>query len=252
MKVPARVVPGLIFALCFVMLAGRSSAQTAPTAQRITTTVDNQNLTILHGNVHPLAVAQFDQGAVSDAQALHRMLLLLQRSSEQEAALQQLLSDQQDKSSGRYQSWVTPEQFGTQFGPSDADIQAVAQWLASQGFNNVVVGAGRTAIEFSGTAGQVRNAFHTQIRRYALKGVTHFANAADPAIPAALSPVVAGIVSLNNFPIQSHLLRLGTFQKSLKTGQTRPSFSRSQVAAAATAMRSGRRTSPKSTTPSRC
>jgi hypothetical protein len=52
----------------------------------------------------------------------------------------------------------------------------------------------------------------------------HFANASDPAIPAALAPVVAGVVSLNDFPIQSHLHRLGTFQKSLKTGETRPLF----------------------------
>ncbi len=46
------------------------------------------------------------------------------------------------KSSGRYQGWLTPEQFGAQFGPSDVDIQAVTQWLASQGFGNVVVGDG--------------------------------------------------------------------------------------------------------------
>ncbi len=155
-----------------------------------------------------------------------RMLLLLQGSPEQELALQQLLSDQQSKSSGRYQGWLTPQQFGAQFGPSDADVQTVTQWLMSQGFTNIVVGAGRTAIEFSGSAGQVRNAFHTEMRRYATAstGEAHFANASDPAIPAALAPVVAGIVSLNNFPIQSHLKMLGTFQKSLKTGETRPLF----------------------------
>ena len=69
------------------------------------------------------------EGAAADAQALHRMLLLLKRSPEQETALQQLLNDQQDKSSGHYHGWLTPEQFGAQFGPSDADIQTVTQWL---------------------------------------------------------------------------------------------------------------------------
>jgi hypothetical protein len=220
----ARIVSGLVLAFCFVMSPVKSSGQTPQAVQRITTAIDNQNLTILHGNVHPLARAEFDAGAVSDAQALHRMLLLLQRSAQQEAALQQLLSDQQDKSSGRYQDWLTPEQFGAQFGPADADVQAVTQWLAAQGFNDVVVGTGRTAIEFTGTAGQVRNAFHTEIRRFSLKSEVHFANVSDPEIPAALAPVVAGIVSLNNFPIQSHRKRLGTFQKSLKTGETRPLF----------------------------
>jgi len=224
MTIPPRVVLPFILALCFTMFPMRSSAQEPQAAQRITTAIDNQNLTVIHGNVHPLAKAEADQGGVPDAQVLHRMLLLLQRSPEQEAALQQLLSDQQSKSSGRFQSWLTPEQFGAHFGPSDADLQTVVQWLESQGFTNIVVGAGKTTIEFSGTAGQVRNAFHTEIRRYAAKGEVHFANASDPAIPAALSPVVAGIVSLNNFPIRSHLKVLGTFQRSLKTGETTPLF----------------------------
>src|SRR5580704_14134198 len=110
-----------------------------------------------------------------------------ERSPDKAVALQQLISDQQDKASGRYHEWLTPEQFGTQFGPSDADLQAVTQWLAAQGLGNMAVSAGRTTIEFSGTAGQVRNAFHTEIRRYAVKGEMHFANASDPAIPTALA-----------------------------------------------------------------
>ncbi len=224
MKLPRKIVLGPIVALCLTIVPMRSLAQAPQAVQRITTAIDSQNLTILHGNVHPLARGEFDQGAVADAQVLHRVLLLLQRSPEQEAALQQLLSDQQGRSSGRFQSWLTPEQFGAQFGPADADIQTVTQWLTSQGFSDVVVGAGRTTIEFSGTAGQVRNAFHTEIRKYSVQGKMHFANASDPAIPAALAPVVAGVVSLNNFPIRSHLQRLGTFEKSLKTGVTRPLF----------------------------
>jgi subtilase family serine protease len=226
MKLAARV--GSLFVLAFsvVTFPHGAWAQTParPVAQRITAAIDGQNLTTLHGNVHPLARGEFDRGAAADAQTLHRMLLLLKRSPEQESALQELLNDQQSKSSERYQNWLTPAEFGAQFGPADADIQAVTQWLESQGFSGLVVSAGRTTIEFSGNAGQVRNAFHTEIRRYAIKGETHFANASDPAIPAALAPVVAGVVSLNNFPIQSHLHRLGTFQKSLKTGETRPLF----------------------------
>jgi pro-kumamolisin-like protein/Big-like domain-containing protein len=224
MKVSLRTLSGLVIALCLAALPIRSPAQAPPAVQRITTAIDNQNLTVLHGNVHPLAKAESDQGAVADAQVLHRMLLLLQRSPEQESALQQLLSDQQSKSSGRFQGWLTPEQFGAKFGPSDADVQTVTQWLAAQGFSNVVVGAGRTTVEFSGTAGTVRNAFHTEIRRYTANGETHFANASDPAVPVALAPVVAGVVSLNNFPIRSHLQRLGTFETSRKTGETRPLF----------------------------
>jgi hypothetical protein len=153
MKLAARVRSVCVLALFLLTFSHGVSAQTtsAPVEQRITAAIDSQNLTTLRGNVHPLARAEFDRGAAADAQTLHRMLLLLKRSPEQESALQQLLSDQQDKASGRYRSWLTPGEFGAQFGPVDVDIQAVTQWLGSQGFSDVLVSAGRTTIEFSGT-----------------------------------------------------------------------------------------------------
>ena len=54
-------------------------------------------------------------------------------------------------------------------------------------------------IEFSGTAAQVQEAFHTPIQKYVVKGEAHWANASDPEIPDALAPVVAGVNSLHNF-----------------------------------------------------
>ena len=53
----------------------------------------------LHGNVHPMARPEFDRGPVADSDIANRMTLLLQRSSDQEIALRQLLEQQQDKSS---------------------------------------------------------------------------------------------------------------------------------------------------------
>jgi subtilase family serine protease len=38
-------------------------------------------------------------------------------------------------------------------------------------------------IDFSGTAGQVREAFHTEIHNLNVKGVKHIANMSDPQIP---------------------------------------------------------------------
>ncbi len=75
--------------------------------------------------------------------------------------------------------------------PTDSEIAAVCGWLEQQGFAVERVTQGRTAIEFSGTAGQVRSAFHTEIHIYAVKGEKHYANNLDPQVPAALAPVVA-------------------------------------------------------------
>jgi len=150
------------------------------------------------------------------------MVLLLQRSTEQEQSLRQLLDQQQTRGSGNFHGWLTPEQFGKQFGPSDADLQAVTDWLTAQGFQIGKVAAGRTAIEFSGNAAQVRSAFHTEIHRFVLNGEEHFANVSDPEIPTALSPVVAGVVALHNFPRQAHVKKLGVFRRDLVSGQVSP------------------------------
>lgn len=176
-----------------------AAAQTAPVPARITQAIDEKKMVSLPGNVHPLARTEFDQGPVADAQPLRRMLLLLQRGQDQEAALRQLLDDQQNKSSPNYHAWLTPDQFGKQFGPADSDIQTLTQWLRAQGFSDIRVGPGRTVIEFSGNVAIVRNTFHTEIHRYLVDGQEHVANAGDPQIPAALKPAIAGIVSLHSF-----------------------------------------------------
>jgi hypothetical protein len=94
---------------------------------------------------------------------------------------------------------LTPEQFGLEFGPADSDLQAVTSWLQSHGLQVARVSKGRVMIEFSGTAAQVQEAFHTAIHKYAVDGEAHWANANDPEIPAALAPVVAGVHTLHDF-----------------------------------------------------
>jgi Pro-kumamolisin, activation domain/Bacterial Ig-like domain (group 3) len=202
-----------------------SASQVPSRPSRITQAIDEKQLVLLRGNVHPLAQPKFDLGAVSDAQPLDRMLLLLQRAPEQEAALHQLLDDQLTLNSPKHHAWLTPEQFGAQFGATDADLQAATGWLSAKGFHAIQVGPGRTAIQFSGTAGQVRDAFHTVIHSYMVNGAQHFANSSDPQIPAALAPVVAGVVSLHNFPKFAHSHKLGNFHRARDGGAIEPLFS---------------------------
>ncbi|MBA0087620.1 MAG: Ig-like domain repeat protein, partial [Acidobacteria bacterium Pan2503] len=213
----------LCLSLLFVetsRVAAQSSGQTTSQSSfvqapalpaRITQVIDETQLVRLKGNVHPLARPEFDQGPVPDSTPMSRMLLVLQRSPEQEAALETLLGEQQAKDSPNYHNWLTPQQFGVQFGPADADIQTVTGWLTRQGFQGIKLAAGRTVIEFYGTAGQVRNAFHAEIHHYLVNGQTRQANSTDPQIPAALTPVVAGIVTLHNFPRKSMKRDAGAF-----------------------------------------
>jgi Pro-kumamolisin, activation domain/Bacterial Ig-like domain (group 3) len=180
--------------------APRTRPQQAPSAPGdIVEALDHGPRVVLRGNVHPLARKEHDRGAAPPELPLDRMLLVLKRSAEQEAALDRLLEDQQDKASPRYHQWLTPEQFGQQFGPPDSAIQEVTGWLEWHGFHDLRVSKGRTVIEFSGTAAQVQEALGTSIRRYVVNGQAHWANANDPQIPAGLAPVVAGVFTLHNF-----------------------------------------------------
>ena len=211
-----------LFFLAVALLCGWVAIASAevplPSPQsRIVQAVDDSRRVTLIGNTHPLARAEFDDGGVADEMQLRRMQLVLQRSPQQEAALKRLLDQQQDTSSSAYHQWLTPEVFGITFGPSDRDLSAVTSWLSAHGFTKIQVNAGRTLIEFSGTAGAVRAAFHTQIHRYNVDGEQHLANAVDPQIPAAFAPVISGIVSLNNFQHKPANRKVGRFRRDTVT-----------------------------------
>ena len=128
-----------------------------------------------------------------------RLILVLSRSAQQEADLQTYLESVQDKNSSNYHKFLAPDEFGKRFGVADADLQAVQTWLNNQGFSVAHVGKARMSLEFSGTVGQVETAFHTSIHSYSVAGKLYWGNASDPAIPAALAPVVAGVASLSSF-----------------------------------------------------
>jgi hypothetical protein len=199
-----------------------ASAQTPNLKSRIALPVDETSLVTLKGNTHPYARAEFDQGAAAASLPLHRMLLVLKRSQEQEAALNQLLDAQQDASSANYHQWLTPQQFGAQFGPSQQDVQIITSWLQSHGFEVTGISKGGILIEFSGSASQVQTAFHTSIHTYAMAGKTYYANSQDPQIPTAISAVVAGVRSLHNFPARALNHSAGTFRRDPETGAIHP------------------------------
>ena len=190
----------------FALAAGLTSvlmaqgAGNAPAARvLITGPIDASRLHSLAGNTRPEATAQNDRGKVADSFALDHMLLLLQRSPEQEQALRTFIDQQHNSNSPNFHRWLTADQFGQSYGPAPRDIATVSDWLLSGGFTVNTVYPSGMAIDFSGTAGEVSAAFGTEIHRLFVNGQVHIANMSDPQIPEALAPVVAGIVSLHDF-----------------------------------------------------
>ena len=158
------------------------------------------DLVVLQGNTHPLARAEFDVGRADSALPMERMILSLQVSPQKRADLEQLLAAQQDPASPRFHQWLTPEEFGARFAPAQEQIAQVSSWLSAQGFSVDEVGRSGMWINFTGSVSQVEQAFHTEIHDYQVNGKLHHANVSDPSIPRSLSGVLAGVVSLHNFP----------------------------------------------------
>ena len=166
---------------------------------RITRSIDDGRRIVLRGNRHPLATAANDTGMVSGDFRMERMILALKPDATQQAALERLIKAQHDPASPSYHQWLTPAEYGRRFGVSENDQQQIVNWLRTHGLDSVEVGPGRGSIVFGGVATQVETAFHTQIHAYRVAGKLHHANAREPEIPDALSEVVAGVVSLNDF-----------------------------------------------------
>jgi subtilase family serine protease len=185
-------------------LAGLATAALAPMARAESPAMIRQPINDLQtvglpGNTRPEAVRANDRGPVADNMVLEHMQILLGRPEQTEKELVGFIDKLQDRTSPLYHQWLTPADFETRFGTAQRDVDQVTRWLESHGFTVHGARMGRMIIDFTGSAAQVREAFHTEIHNLDIGGVHHIANMSNPRIPAALAGVVRGIVSLHDF-----------------------------------------------------
>src|SRR6185369_3009315 len=194
---PKNHTPGLLFALACLQLA----PVVLPAAQRnrIVSPIDNLKRVSLRGHVHPRAVPGNDRGRVNASLQLPYVTVMLKQTAAQQADLEQLLAQQQDPSSSNYHRWLTPEEYADRFGVSQDDLNQVVAWLQQQNLHVAATARARNWVAVGGAARDVEIAFGIEIHHYQVDGVTHFANATDPSIPAALDTVVGDIRGLTDF-----------------------------------------------------
>jgi subtilase family serine protease len=182
------LLPLLASSLCF-----------AAQPDRITGPIDSSRMVALGKSLHPKAKPQYDQGTVDSSLKLTYVTMLMAPSPSQQKALDQLLVQQQDRTSPNYHKWLTPQQFADRFGLTESDVNKVTAWLRSRGFEILSVGGSRNSVTFSGTAAQAENAFKTEIHNYKVDGQVHFANSTPILIPSALSGIVSTVMGLHSF-----------------------------------------------------
>ena len=182
----------IVFCLCALGVYGQSPS-------RISQIIDLTQTVPLQGSVAPLARFENDIGRASGDTRLSGVTIYFRLTAEQQAELDALVQAQQTPGSPSYHKWLTPAEYASHFGLSGSDLEKIQTWLELQGFTVDRISDSRTSITFSGTVGQVESAFQTEIHRYRTDGETHFANATQLSIPAALEGVIQSVQNLNDF-----------------------------------------------------
>src|SRR5580693_6385479 len=175
------------FAVLFFLICAQPATAQVETGfharPRITQGIDETSRVVLEGNTRPEARTANDRGPVPNAFPMEHMLLQLKRAPEQEQAVAEFIDELHMQGSPNFHRWISAEEFGQRFGLAKPDLDAITAWLESQGFQVNVVYPSGMLIDFSGTAGQVRKAFETEIHHFEVKGEMHAGNISDPRIP---------------------------------------------------------------------
>ena len=155
----------------------------------------------LAGHLPRWANPAADAGPVAADTNLH-LTFVLSRAPQLQAAFTQLLADQQDPASPRYHQWLTPQQVGELYGPTQHDIDALAAWLASRGLAPSELSPSRIFLTVSGPVSAVSAALSTSFHNFTLNGEPRLSTMQEPALPAALASIVQSIAGLSDTPIQ--------------------------------------------------
>ncbi|HZU31519.1 MAG TPA: protease pro-enzyme activation domain-containing protein, partial [Candidatus Angelobacter sp.] len=167
-----------------------------------------QPLQVLHNHVRP-AVANGQAIPIGVLPATKRMKLAIMLPLRNQPALTDLLSRLYDPSSPDFHKFLSVAQFTAQFGPTEADHQAVLDFAAANGLTVTGTHANRLVVDIEGSVAQVEKAFHVSMRtfQHPTENRTFFSPDREPSL--ALNVAVSHIAGLNDFSRpKSHLKRL--------------------------------------------
>ncbi len=189
--------------LCLVFSAASTLAQSGPSTQanRVAVHPDLRATTRLQGHIPSWAVNANDQGAAPSDTPL-RLTFVLSRSPELQASFDKLLADQQDPDSPRYHQWLTPQQVGEQYGPTQQDIESLTSWLDSQGFSGAEISPSRIFVTTTASASKAATALSTSFRYFNNDGKPHLSATVDPALPTAFASIVNSIAGLADIELR--------------------------------------------------
>src|SRR6266478_2407628 len=135
-----------------------------------------------------------------------------------QVALSNLLAELYDPKHPNFHRFLTPEQFVAQFGPSEENYEAVAEFAKSHGLSIVARHPNRVLLDISGTVAELERALHVNLRLYQhpTEARTFYAPDTEPSLDLA-TPVL-GISGLDNFELPRPMGRKAVpFERSRPT-----------------------------------
>ena len=204
MTISPRLYSAIAAGLAILLAPAAGLAQRSPNRLG---TIDRSLTGVISHNVSGRLRQATDQGQAPLTRRLEGVTLHFSRTAAQQTALDQLLIDQQTPTSPKYHQWLTPAQFGAQFGLSASDLAKVSAWLTSQNLAISYTAPSSSLIMVSGTVAQLQTAFGTSIHTVTWNGEQHIANVTDPVVPSALAQVIGGITGLNDFRLKARARR---------------------------------------------
>jgi subtilase family serine protease len=115
-----------------------------------------------------------------------------------QAGAESFAQDVSTPGNASYGKFLTPAQWEARFSPSAADVDQVKQFLTQSGFTVNTVSRDRMAVEASGTAAQVEQAFGTSLAMHQVDGQSLVLANQNLSVPSSIAGIVGGVSGVSD------------------------------------------------------
>jgi len=145
-----------------------------------------------HTRTHPILKAIF-RGYLPENESQNVVVVLKLRNRELLDDHVRALTSPGNPEFGR---WLSREQILADYAPLPERADAVANYLTQAGFTDVRIEPNRLLVTATGTTTAIRQAFHTELGRFARDGREGIANVTEAQVPSDLSDTVLSVLGL--------------------------------------------------------
>ncbi len=142
----------------------------------------------------PLATPANEVGPTPAATAIEFDVGLQLSDQAGAAAFERAVSD---PTSPGYRHYLTPAQWERRYSPATSSVEAVTQWLRSEGVTVDGVTPDRMTVQASAPAATVERTFATRLAEYRHLGRVARLSAGPLKVPGAVAPLIAGVTGVD-------------------------------------------------------